>query len=41
LGIDTSSETMSDEFHRGGFENAITVRGEQTTLRPVEDISPR
>ena len=27
---------MSDEFHRGGFENAIPVRGEQTTLRPVE-----
>jgi aminoglycoside 6'-N-acetyltransferase len=27
---------MSDEFHRGGFENAIPVRGQQTTLRPVE-----
>jgi aminoglycoside 6'-N-acetyltransferase len=28
---------MSDGFHRGGFENAITVRGAQTTLRPVEE----
>jgi aminoglycoside 6'-N-acetyltransferase len=27
---------MSDEFHRGGFENAIPIRGAQTTLRPVE-----
>jgi aminoglycoside 6'-N-acetyltransferase len=27
---------MSGEFHRGGFENAMPVRGRQTTLRPVE-----
>jgi aminoglycoside 6'-N-acetyltransferase len=27
---------MNRDFHRGGFENAISVRGEQTTLRPVE-----
>jgi len=27
---------MGDEFHRGGFEDAIPVCGVQTTLRPVE-----
>jgi aminoglycoside 6'-N-acetyltransferase len=27
---------MSGDFRRGGFEHAIPVRGEQTTLRPVE-----
>jgi len=27
---------MSDEFHRGGFEDANAVWGVQTTLRPVE-----
>jgi aminoglycoside 6'-N-acetyltransferase len=27
---------MGDEFHRDCFENAIPIRGEQTTLRPVE-----
>jgi aminoglycoside 6'-N-acetyltransferase len=28
---------MSSEFHRGGIENAAPVRGERTTLRPVEE----
>jgi aminoglycoside 6'-N-acetyltransferase len=28
---------MSNGFRRGGFENAIPVRGEQTMLRPVEE----
>jgi hypothetical protein len=27
---------MNGDFHRGGFENAIPVHGERTTLRPVE-----
>jgi aminoglycoside 6'-N-acetyltransferase len=36
LGIDTPFGTMSDAFHPGGLGNAISVRGEQTTLRPVE-----
>src|ERR1700730_1296965 len=37
MGIDTSGTTMSDGFRRGGFEDAIPVRGRQTTLRPVEE----
>lgn len=32
-----TSKTTSDAFHRGGFENAIPIRGEQTTVRPVEE----
>ena len=28
---------MSDSFRRGGFEDAIPILGEQTTLRPVEE----
>jgi len=32
-----TSQTTGDAFHRGGFENAISVRGEQTTVRPVEE----